>query len=1120
MIQSLSSIPSSAPGIWSNASQNNIPLANSDCSRRILQDHVTSCILCGKKDNMFSGPGYESYLNPHMNEFLACSWHNGVKSGPCSLLLTHKEQTYLLLSGNMVDDELEGVVKLYYPTSGRLKAQGIARRGIWNGVVTEYDDESGAIKSELLYVNGLSPANGKVKNSLKLTIEGVQINQDPIQYEDRPSGINHQSERALIETDKKGRIVYRGGYHHLTGKKHGMGMEYSGEYMKYAEYDNGRCIRILREFFDNWMIEFMDDGRAIYKGQYIGDFWNGFDRHGYGELLDVESQIVCSSGIWDSGMLRVDFDVLKKQNIDYERQVNELKRNIEIMSALTNNKRYTSTPRPRQPPLNGTPSPTPYSSYSAADSGNNMNPTGRKKGPKLVTVPMPPQRLFNKMQSSGVSIDSYNRFVNTNNDNGKPIIPIAPIIDFKAPTQQSSIGSIIDAIVPTQQSSISSITSSKNSVMNDSITYSSTVIPLPDTLHGNKNTRRLPKLGKKSKSRIPTHYLFLQLPQPTSSNLKQNPPVDIQKLRDLVLDQVTLDVAIYSKKKIRKNAPVGYKPNGVPMCLGDLWVESCGSLTFAYHDIRKRMKSPRIESIRNAVHDVWTKLSHIVIANYQSNQIVYDKVHETLEFAPGCAPARLIAPVKDVSKVSEGTMSAKDVFLMQSMYDKDSEEDHDDDSQEEDHDVPESVIPDTNGMKEMGSSNPSNEMVTQESKGAGTNDGDQLDQPIAMEQENPTDRSFNRIMELVYSHHLFQPLGTKKYKTDYTTLSVCNQLGGIVLDQISLDIIILFLGDSLTVNPSPLNKLNGDLLSASEKVIVHFRNLRNAVLEMESCIDSERVSDIKRAIQTVWSSKQLLVESKYFAGCMIINHHLGILEYREAGVIDKLMGPWNRVIKKLYPNNQSNDANSSNTPSEMPNGNDPMMGTVDDESRQGSDSSEGFDDICPSNEHSFPSLPPGLPIQVSSSNPEAAGPSHEPFISGEPSLGEPPSTGQHKIVLKRKPASQKKDSSPTIPKSSGQSIEDSMDLLLFSTTPTHNEAGSAPSITVPNGPEMSPLSSLNQVMYPVDPAPGLRMFGYFYAPYFMPGQANNLFNSAPYSYLSSMSQFEDSFKNTGWEMLK
>ena len=82
--------------------------------------------------------------------------------------------------------------------------------------------------------------------------------------------------------------------HWKDGKMNGMGYEKdgSGVIKRWCLFENGEMKRVVQEFDGKTMVEYDDNGRKVYEGEYKGNVEKGFVREGRGkEFRMVEEKI-------------------------------------------------------------------------------------------------------------------------------------------------------------------------------------------------------------------------------------------------------------------------------------------------------------------------------------------------------------------------------------------------------------------------------------------------------------------------------------------------------------------------------------------------------------------------------------------------------------------------------------------------------------------------------------------------------------------------------------------------------------------------------------------------------------------------------------------------------------
>ncbi|KAK8798895.1 hypothetical protein WA588_005456 [Blastocystis sp. NMH] len=141
---------------------------------------------------------------------------------------------------------------------------------------------------------------------------------------------------AMIENDEKGKKVYEGGFKgdmkngfvregkgkeygvvFLTnrnesmtligtwknGKKNGefFEVDMNGTVKRKCLYANNELNRVIQEFNGTIMIEYGNNGKRIYKGEFAGNVKSGFKRNGEGKEFDVDGETALYSGDWKNG---------------------------------------------------------------------------------------------------------------------------------------------------------------------------------------------------------------------------------------------------------------------------------------------------------------------------------------------------------------------------------------------------------------------------------------------------------------------------------------------------------------------------------------------------------------------------------------------------------------------------------------------------------------------------------------------------------------------------------------------------------------------------------------------------------------------------------------------------
>ena len=138
---------------------------------------------------------------------------------------------------------------------GNIVLKGRLERGIEVGLWIEYDDRGVEIWRGLY-------RNGKRYSTLKKT-EGMD-------------GFNS-------EMNEKAELLSVSEYDEDVILKEGKCFEFEeGRVVRECEYKNGECVRVIREWKGDVMIEYYDNGKRGYEGGWKGDMKRGYVREGKG----------------------------------------------------------------------------------------------------------------------------------------------------------------------------------------------------------------------------------------------------------------------------------------------------------------------------------------------------------------------------------------------------------------------------------------------------------------------------------------------------------------------------------------------------------------------------------------------------------------------------------------------------------------------------------------------------------------------------------------------------------------------------------------------------------------------------------------------------------------------
>ena len=90
--------------------------------------------------------------------------------------------------------------------------------------------------------------------------------------------------------------------HWKDGKMNGMGYEKdeNGAMKRGCLFEDGEMKRVVQEFNGGKMVEYDENGRKMYEGEYKGNVEKGFVREGFGKELDGNGRVM-RSGKWADG---------------------------------------------------------------------------------------------------------------------------------------------------------------------------------------------------------------------------------------------------------------------------------------------------------------------------------------------------------------------------------------------------------------------------------------------------------------------------------------------------------------------------------------------------------------------------------------------------------------------------------------------------------------------------------------------------------------------------------------------------------------------------------------------------------------------------------------------------
>ena len=181
-----------------------------------------------------------------------------------------------ILNVNYIDNKKEGNGQLI-SKNGIVLADLSFQQDLLNGYCIFYNENGKKLK-ECVFENGIENGKGKEYEDDKMIFEGIYKNGNRYSslevYEEEPSYY-------VEKKDGKTLSICKFNENHL---KDGICYEYDNDIMsEIVLYENGIKKRVMNHFInDNEMIEYNDNERMIYKGEYFGNVKNGYKRNGNG----------------------------------------------------------------------------------------------------------------------------------------------------------------------------------------------------------------------------------------------------------------------------------------------------------------------------------------------------------------------------------------------------------------------------------------------------------------------------------------------------------------------------------------------------------------------------------------------------------------------------------------------------------------------------------------------------------------------------------------------------------------------------------------------------------------------------------------------------------------------
>ena len=197
---------------------------------------------------------------------LQVNYQNGQKEGKGIVYSSNRVKLGEL---NFKNDLLDGLCAFRDDKGNKIK-ECVFEKGKKNGWIQEY-------KSNNVMFTGICRNNEKYSELVK-----------------------YRYYNNMFEEIKDGKRI---GIWKFTDNYHLQGICYifeDNELIQEYSYKNGCENHTNKIFKNNCMIEYDDNGKTIYEGNYSGDYFQGFIRKGKGDLYD-SNQYLIYSGYWRKG---------------------------------------------------------------------------------------------------------------------------------------------------------------------------------------------------------------------------------------------------------------------------------------------------------------------------------------------------------------------------------------------------------------------------------------------------------------------------------------------------------------------------------------------------------------------------------------------------------------------------------------------------------------------------------------------------------------------------------------------------------------------------------------------------------------------------------------------------
>mgnify|MGYP002926281242 FL=1 len=193
-----------------------------------------------------------------------------------------------------------------------------------NGRCLEY--ENGSLRSECEYENGVKKHTSHQFVNERMTVfdsNGKKVYEGKW-FGDMKSGfLCHEKMEGMSgyykEVDSSGQLISVSEYDELNVFKNGKCFEMeNGKVKRVCVYEKGVMKRVMQEFNGSTMVEYNENGKRVYEGEWKGDMKSGFVRNGKGNELDENERVkrVC---VYENGrMKRVVQEFNGKEMIEYD----------------------------------------------------------------------------------------------------------------------------------------------------------------------------------------------------------------------------------------------------------------------------------------------------------------------------------------------------------------------------------------------------------------------------------------------------------------------------------------------------------------------------------------------------------------------------------------------------------------------------------------------------------------------------------------------------------------------------------------------------------------------------------------------------------------------------------